>query len=68
MQVGDGMIQITAYTSQRLVRDCGNAIQQNCCLQGVPGGKVNIPGSHSIGHSKQKRVHMHVFYSERFPR
>jgi hypothetical protein len=29
---------------------------------GVPGGKVNILKSHSIGHSKQ------VSYSERFPR
>jgi hypothetical protein len=25
-------------------------------IQGVPGGKVNILGSHSIGHSKQKGV------------
>jgi hypothetical protein len=24
-------------------------------IQGVPGGKVNILGGHSIGHSKQKR-------------
>jgi hypothetical protein len=23
-------------------------------IQGVPGGKVNILGGHSIGHSKQK--------------
>jgi hypothetical protein len=25
-------------------------------------------GSHRIGHSKQKIVYVHVFYSERFPR
>jgi hypothetical protein len=24
-------------------------------IQGVPGGKVNILGSHSIGHSKQEK-------------
>jgi hypothetical protein len=24
------------------------------CIQSVPGGKVNILGDHSIGHSKQK--------------
>jgi hypothetical protein len=24
------------------------------CIQGVPGGKVNILGGRSIGHSKQK--------------
>jgi hypothetical protein len=23
-------------------------------IQNVPGGKINIPGGHSIGHSKQK--------------
>jgi hypothetical protein len=31
-------------------------------IQGVPGGKINILGGHSIGNSK------HVSYSERFPR
>jgi len=36
--------------------------------QGVPGGKVNILGGHSIGHSKQKCLYEHVSYSERFPR
>jgi hypothetical protein len=35
---------------------------------GVPGGKVNILGGHSIGHSKQKTLYEHVSYSERFPR
>jgi hypothetical protein len=34
----------------------------------VLGGKVNILGGHSIGHSKQKCVYVHVSYSERFPR
>jgi hypothetical protein len=37
-------------------------------IQGVPGGNVNILGGHSIGHSKQKNVYIHVSYSERFPR
>jgi hypothetical protein len=37
-------------------------------MQGVPGGKVNILGGHSIGYSKQKSVYVHVSYSERFPR
>ena len=35
---------------------------------GVPGGKVNILGGHSIGHSKQKCLYEHVSYSKRFPR
>jgi len=34
---------------------------------GVPGGNINIMGGHTIGHSKQKTVYVHVFYSERFP-
>jgi hypothetical protein len=34
----------------------------------VPGGKVDILGGHSTGHSKQKTVYVHVSYSERFPR
>jgi hypothetical protein len=37
-------------------------------IQGVPGGKINILGGHSIGHSKQKCLYEHVSYSERFPR
>jgi hypothetical protein len=37
-------------------------------IQGVPGGKDNIQGGHSIGHSKQKTLYEHVSYSERFPR
>jgi hypothetical protein len=37
-------------------------------LAGVAGGKVNILRRHSIGHSKQKSVYVHVSYSERFPR
>jgi hypothetical protein len=36
--------------------------------QGVPGGKNNILGGHSIGHSKQKTLYEHVTYSKRFPR
>jgi hypothetical protein len=37
-------------------------------IQSVPGGKANILGCHSIGHSKQRSVYVHVSYSERFPR
>jgi hypothetical protein len=37
-------------------------------MQGVPGGKDNILGGHSIGHSKQKTLYEHVSNSERFPR
>jgi hypothetical protein len=40
----------------------------HCYIQGVPGGKVNIMGGNSIGHSKQKTIYQHVSYSERFPR
>jgi hypothetical protein len=34
----------------------------------VAGGKVNILGGHSIGHSKQKTLRERVSYSERFLR
>jgi len=37
-------------------------------VQGVTGGKVNILGGHSIGHSKQKCLYEHMSYSERFQR
>jgi hypothetical protein len=39
-------------------------------IQGVPGGKDNILGGHSTGHSKQKTLYEHtsMSYSERFPR
>jgi hypothetical protein len=36
-------------------------------IQDVPGGKVNILGGHSIDHSKQKSVYVHVSYSKKFP-
>jgi hypothetical protein len=29
----------------------------------IPGGKVNILGGHSIGHSKKKCLYEHVSYS-----
>ena len=32
------------------------------------GGNVTILGGHGTGHSKQKHVKVHVFYSERFLR
>jgi hypothetical protein len=35
---------------------------------GVPGGKDNILGGHSIGQSKQKTLYKHASYSKRFPR
>jgi hypothetical protein len=37
-------------------------------IEDVPGGKVNILGGHSIGHSKEKILYVHVSYSERFLR
>jgi hypothetical protein len=37
-------------------------------MQDVPEGKVSVLGGHSIGHSKQKIVYVHVSYSERFPK
>jgi hypothetical protein len=30
------------------------------CTQGVQGGNINILGGHSIGHSKQENVYVHV--------
>jgi hypothetical protein len=35
-------------------------------IRDVPGGNINILGSHSIGHSKQKKVCVHVSNSERY--
>ena len=35
-------------------------------ILGVPRGKVNIVGGHSIGHSKQKKLYDYVSYSERW--
>jgi hypothetical protein len=44
------------------------ALWEGYIYTGVPGGKVNILGGYSIGHSKQKTLYEHVSYSERFPR
>jgi hypothetical protein len=37
-------------------------------VESVPGENVNILGSHSIGHSKQKNVDVRVSCSERLSR
>jgi hypothetical protein len=37
-------------------------------IQSALGGKVNILGGNSIGHSKRKTLYEHVSYSELFPR
>jgi hypothetical protein len=37
-------------------------------MHGAQRGKINILGGHSIGHSKQKSVHVHMSFSERFRR
>jgi hypothetical protein len=36
-------------------------------MQDVPGGKANILGGRSIGHSKKNSLYGHVPYSERIP-
>jgi len=36
------------------------------CKEGAQTGNVAILAGHSIGHSKQQTVYVHVFYSERF--
>jgi hypothetical protein len=35
-------------------------------IQSVPGGKDNIRGGHSIGHSKKKSLYEHVSYPNGF--
>jgi hypothetical protein len=37
-------------------------------IHNVPGGKVNILGGHSIGHSKEKKYICTCVLFERFPR
>jgi hypothetical protein len=44
------------------------AVLPSHVIQGVPAGKFNIVGDHSIGHSKQKIVYVRMSYSERFHR
>jgi hypothetical protein len=50
------------------MRNSENLNPRGNYIENVPGGKVNILGGHSIGHSKQKTSYEHVSYSERFPR
>jgi hypothetical protein len=42
-----------------LLYDTGNSET----VQVAPGGKINIPRGHNVGHSKRKYVHVHVSYS-----
>jgi hypothetical protein len=37
-------------------------------IQSVTEKKANILRGHSIGHSKEKNIYVHVSYTERFPR
>jgi hypothetical protein len=52
----------------QLIEQHSMRTQQKLNIQNVPGGKVNILEGHSVRHSKQKSVYVHVSYSERFPR
>jgi hypothetical protein len=52
----------------KIYTDTHKGIPSPSLTECVPGGKVNILGGHSIGHSKQKCAYVHVSYSERFPR
>jgi hypothetical protein len=60
-----------AFVDLDLQSNCGPRISsflKNYLIQSVPGGKVSIMGGHSIGHSKQKNIYVHVSHSEWFPR
>jgi hypothetical protein len=50
----------TSYEAQIPSRSTG----YETLIENIPGGKVNILGGHSIGHSKQKSVNVHVSFSE----
>jgi hypothetical protein len=41
------------FASRCLATETNNVLCQRSNIQSVPGGKVNILGGHSIGHSKQ---------------
>jgi hypothetical protein len=64
--VGGGDENLETGTVLMYRAGCKNLSDQITTIQGVPGGKVNILGGHSIGHSKQENVYVHVSYSERF--
>jgi hypothetical protein len=46
-------------------QNCKALFETSYIYTGVPGGKVNILGGHSIGHSKKESLYEHVSYSER---
>ena len=56
------------YLGRYAVVDWNSTSTADRKYEGVAGGKVNILGGHSIGHSKQNTLYEHVSYSERFPR
>jgi hypothetical protein len=63
-------IRLPEYVEGMLTTQLGRSVlgKPPFYIQDVSGGKVNILRGHSIGHSKQKSVYVHVSYSERFPR
>ena len=48
------MFSFTFYTLTTNLMWMRSRLLRHCYIQGVPGGKVNILGGHSIGHYKQK--------------
>jgi hypothetical protein len=63
--------QSSVHTSQKSLRlhykhqsGNNNFHSKNYTVPGVQGGKVNIPGGHSIGHSKRENLNEYVSYSE----
>jgi hypothetical protein len=59
----------TLFYQMSCPRSTVTAVKRLYRVSQDPGGKINILGGHSIGHSKQKKkVYVHVSYSERFQR
>jgi hypothetical protein len=52
-------IQICTEIFTAIIR-CGSCDHIPDTIQGVPGGKVNILGGHSIGHSKQNIIYTYT--------
>jgi hypothetical protein len=50
------------------VSECRGKNRLSGYIQSVPGGNASILEVHSIGHSKEENIYIHVAYCERFPR
>jgi hypothetical protein len=61
------IVKLYLSSLESLMGFLSEVVPRTVHMQVVPGGKVSIPGDHSIGHSKKMYVYILYIYIYMFP-